>query len=78
MNAACRSSSRSSCAAKATTFEPPRSVDTAIAHLESDEIDLIITDMQMPEKTGLDLILREAREISPEAIVDRRDGLRHD
>jgi two-component system response regulator PilR (NtrC family) len=44
------------------------SVDTAIAHLESDDIDLIITDMQMPEKTGLDLIL-EAREISPEAIV---------
>jgi two-component system response regulator PilR (NtrC family) len=44
------------------------SVDTAIAHLESDDFDLIITDMQMPEKTGLDLIL-EAREIAPEAIV---------
>jgi two-component system response regulator PilR (NtrC family) len=43
-------------------------VDTALAHLESDDIDLIITDMQMPEKTGLDLIL-EAREIAPEAIV---------
>ncbi|MCR9096864.1 MAG: sigma-54 dependent transcriptional regulator [bacterium] len=43
-------------------------VDTAIAHLESDEIDLVITDMQMPEKTGLDLILA-AREISPETIA---------
>jgi two-component system response regulator PilR (NtrC family) len=43
-------------------------VDTAIAHLESEDIDLIITDMQMPEKSGLDLIL-EAREIAPEAIV---------
>jgi two-component system response regulator PilR (NtrC family) len=43
-------------------------VDTAIAHLESDDIDLVITDMQMPEKTGLDLIL-EARDASPETIV---------
>jgi len=43
-------------------------VDTAIAQLESDDIDLIITDMQMPGKTGLDLIL-EAREVAPEAIV---------
>ncbi len=43
-------------------------VDTAIAHLESDEIDLVITDMQMPEKTGLDLLLA-AREVSPETIL---------
>jgi two-component system response regulator PilR (NtrC family) len=43
-------------------------VDTAVAHLESDEIDLVITDMQMPEKTGLDLLLA-AREVSPETIV---------
>ena len=43
-------------------------VDTAIAHLDSDEVDLVITDMQMPEKTGLDLIL-EAREVSPETIA---------
>ncbi|HEB89485.1 MAG TPA: sigma-54-dependent Fis family transcriptional regulator [Deltaproteobacteria bacterium] len=43
-------------------------VDTAVAHLESDEIDLVITDMQMPEKTGLDL-LAEARDVSPETIV---------
>jgi len=43
-------------------------VDTAVAHLESDEIDLVITDMQMPEKTGLDLLL-EAREVSPETIL---------
>lgn len=43
-------------------------VDTAIVHLEADEIDLVITDMQMPEKTGLDLLL-EAREVSPETIL---------
>jgi len=43
-------------------------VDTAIVHLESDEIDLVITDMQMPEKTGLDLILA-ARDVSPETVM---------
>jgi two-component system response regulator PilR (NtrC family) len=43
-------------------------VDTGLVHLENDEIDLVITDMQMPGKTGLDLIL-EARGISPETIV---------
>ncbi|MEZ7980900.1 MAG: sigma-54 dependent transcriptional regulator [Myxococcota bacterium] len=43
-------------------------VDTALSYLESDEIDLVITDMQMPEKTGLDLIL-EARELSPETAM---------
>ena len=43
-------------------------VDTAIVYLESDDIDLVITDMQMPEKTGLNLILA-AREVSPEAAV---------
>jgi two-component system response regulator PilR (NtrC family) len=43
-------------------------VDTAIAHLETDEIDLVITDMQMPDKTGLDLLLA-AREVSPETIL---------
>jgi len=43
-------------------------VDTAIAYLESDEIDLAITDMQMPEKTGLDLILA-AQDVSPETLM---------
>ncbi|MAG29823.1 MAG: Fis family transcriptional regulator [Deltaproteobacteria bacterium] len=43
-------------------------VDTAVLHLESDEIDLVITDMQMPEKTGLDLIV-EGRAVSPETIM---------
>jgi two-component system response regulator PilR (NtrC family) len=43
-------------------------VDTALLHLESDEVDLVITDMQMPEKTGLDLLLA-AREISPDTIL---------
>lgn len=43
-------------------------VDRALIHLENDEIDLTITDMQMPEKTGLDLILA-AREVSPETVM---------
>ncbi|MBW2498005.1 MAG: sigma-54-dependent Fis family transcriptional regulator [Deltaproteobacteria bacterium] len=43
-------------------------VDTALVHLESDEIDLVITDLQMPEKTGLELI-QAARESSPDTIV---------
>ena len=43
-------------------------VDTAVVHLETDEIDLVITDMQMPDKTGLDLLLA-AREVSPETIL---------
>ncbi|MBW1886499.1 MAG: response regulator, partial [Deltaproteobacteria bacterium] len=43
-------------------------VDTAMVHLEADEIDLVITDMQMPDKTGLDLLLA-AREVAPETIV---------
>jgi len=43
-------------------------VDMAIAHLENDEIDLVITDMQMPEKTGLDLLLA-ARDVSPETLM---------
>jgi len=43
-------------------------VDMAIAHLENDEIDLVITDMQMPGKTGLDLILA-ARNVSPETLM---------
>ncbi len=43
-------------------------VDTAVAHLESDEVDLVLTDMQMPDKSGLDLILA-AREVSPETLM---------
>ena len=43
-------------------------VDTALAYLGSDEIDLMITDMQMTEKTGLGFI-REARELSPETAM---------
>jgi len=43
-------------------------VDTAVAQLESDEVDLVLTDMQMPGKTGLDLILA-GREVSPETIM---------
>ncbi len=43
-------------------------VDTALALLEADEVDLLITDMQMPGKSGLDLILA-ARDVSPETIA---------
>ncbi len=43
-------------------------VDTALVQLEADEVDLLITDMQMPGKSGLDLILA-AREVSPETIA---------
>ena len=43
-------------------------VDTALAYLGSDEIDLMITDMQMTEKAGLGFI-REAHELSPETAM---------
>lgn len=43
-------------------------VDSAMLCLENDEIDVVISDMQMGEKSGLDL-LHEAREVSPETVV---------
>ena len=43
-------------------------VDEAEVCLESDEVDIVITDMQMPRRGGLDL-LNAAREISPETAV---------
>jgi len=43
-------------------------VDEAVVCLENDEIDVVITDMQMPGGTGLDL-LHSCREISPETMV---------
>ena len=42
-------------------------VDTALLCLESDDFDVVITDIQMPEKTGLEL-LRAARDVSPETV----------
>jgi two-component system response regulator PilR (NtrC family) len=43
-------------------------VDGALLCLENDEIDVVVSDMQMGEKTGLDL-LHGAREVSPETVV---------
>ena len=42
--------------------------ESAILCLENDEIDLVITDMKMPEGSGLE-VLHAARVISPETIV---------
>jgi len=43
-------------------------LETARAHLEEDDFDVVITDIQMPGGSGLDL-LRAANEVSPESIV---------
>ena len=43
-------------------------VDEAEICLENDEVDIVITDMQMPKRGGLDL-LAVAREISPDTAV---------
>ena len=45
-----------------------RGFDLAEAHLEIDDSEVVITDMQMPERGGLDL-LSAARELSPETAV---------
>lgn len=44
------------------------SADEAIAVLNDEPIELIITDVRMPEKSGVDL-LREAKEVSPDVQV---------
>jgi len=43
-------------------------VDSALVALEADDYDLVITDIQMPARSGLDL-LREARALQPELVV---------
>jgi len=43
-------------------------VDTALLHLENDDFDVIISDIQMPERSGIEL-LHAARDITPEAVV---------
>jgi len=43
-------------------------VDTALAHLENDEFDVVISDIQMPGRSGIDLV-HEAHEMSPETVV---------
>ncbi|HKE12513.1 MAG TPA: sigma-54 dependent transcriptional regulator, partial [Myxococcota bacterium] len=43
-------------------------VDSALLALESDDFDVVISDLQMPGKTGLDL-LHALREASPETLA---------
>ena len=43
-------------------------VDTALVHLENDDFDVVISDIQMPGRSGIDL-LHAAYEISPETVV---------
>jgi two-component system response regulator PilR (NtrC family) len=43
-------------------------VDSALLALESDDFDVVISDLQMPDKTGLDL-LHALRETSPETLA---------
>ena len=43
-------------------------VDTALVHLENDEFDVVISDIQMPGRSGIDLV-HATYEISPETVV---------
>jgi two-component system response regulator PilR (NtrC family) len=43
-------------------------VETALLHLENDDFDLVVTDIQMPGGSGLEL-LQAAQEKSPETVV---------
>jgi two-component system response regulator PilR (NtrC family) len=43
-------------------------LDSALIHLENDDLDVVITDIQMPGGSGLDL-LHAVHEISPETVV---------
>jgi two-component system response regulator PilR (NtrC family) len=42
-------------------------VDSALLAIENDDFDLVISDIQMPERSGLDL-LRAGRALAPEAV----------
>jgi two-component system response regulator PilR (NtrC family) len=43
-------------------------VDTALVHLENDEFDVVISDIQMPGRSGIDLV-HAAFELSPDSVV---------
>jgi two-component system response regulator PilR (NtrC family) len=43
-------------------------VDTALVHLENDEFDVVISDIQMPGRSGIDLV-HATYEMSPETVV---------
>jgi two-component system response regulator PilR (NtrC family) len=51
-------------------YEPvtASNLQSALTYLENDEFDLVITDIQMPGGTGLDL-LRSVQKIAPETVV---------
>ena len=48
--------------------ETAGSVDEALASLAADDFDLVVTDVQMPGKSGLEL-LRSVKESAPETVV---------
>jgi len=43
-------------------------VDTALVHLESDDFDVVISDIQMPGRSGIDLV-HAAYEVAPDTVV---------
>jgi two-component system response regulator PilR (NtrC family) len=43
-------------------------VETALVHLENDEFDVVISDIQMPGRSGIDLV-HATYEMSPETVV---------
>jgi CheY-like chemotaxis protein len=43
-------------------------VDSALLAIDADDFDLVISDVQMPERNGLE-VLRAVKETSPETIV---------
>ncbi|MBW2714302.1 MAG: sigma-54-dependent Fis family transcriptional regulator, partial [Deltaproteobacteria bacterium] len=44
------------------------SVDEALAFFDACEFDVVISDIQMPERTGIEL-LKEVQRLSPETVV---------
>ena len=49
-------------------IQTAESVDAALLALESDDFDVVISDLQMPGRTGLDL-LPAVKEVAPDTVV---------